>query len=167
MAVRAQKSLDDHEAASLVEEPIEPGGRGPHEPDMESRVAALELDMKDVKAGIGRLEMAFARSEGRMETGFARSEGRMENFAGKLETFATAASLAVVANDLSALTERLHAHGETLTDVKTAIRDLADKVDAKMVGGGQMFAIFAGLLSLFFVCGGIAIGMLQHLGLLH
>ena len=127
---------------------------------MEPRVAVLEADMKDVKAGIGRLEIAWARTDARMEI------------------FATAADLGRVASDVSALTERLHAHGETLDDVKTALRELGNKVDAdirglgsridaKMISGGQMFAIFGGLLGLFFVFGGIAISILQHLGLLH
>lgn len=34
---------------------------------MEARVAALEADMKDVKAGLGRIEVTLARMEERMQ----------------------------------------------------------------------------------------------------
>ena len=111
---------------------IASGGGGPHDPGMQARVTALEADMKDMKAGIGRLEVGSATLGGRIDT----------------------------------LTERLHAHGETLTRVEGAIRDLGSKVDAKLVSGVQMFGIFAGLMSLFFVLGGIAIGALRFFKML-
>ncbi len=60
------------------------------------------------------------------------------------------------------MTERLHAHGQTLNDVKLALRDLGSKMDAKLISGGQMFVIFAGLLSLSFVLGGT--GKALHIG---
>lgn len=36
--------------------PVEGGGSGPHDPGMEIRVAALEIGVQDVKAGIARIE---------------------------------------------------------------------------------------------------------------
>jgi hypothetical protein len=46
---------------------LEGGGDGPQGPNMEQRVAALEADMKDVKAGIGRLETAAAKTDSRLD----------------------------------------------------------------------------------------------------
>ena len=36
---------------------------GPYDPNMEARIARLEEDMRDVKATVGRLEMAVVRIE--------------------------------------------------------------------------------------------------------
>ena len=36
---------------------------GPYDPSMEARIARLEEDMRDVKATVGRLEMAIVRIE--------------------------------------------------------------------------------------------------------
>ena len=104
--------------------------------------------MKDVKAGIGRLEVSFAETKATLS---GRIDTMTEMLSGCIDT----------------LTERLDAHGEMLTDVKQAIRDLAARVDAKMISGSQMFGIFLGLLTGFFAFGGIAIGALKYFGLLH
>ena len=39
------------------------GGSGPHDPGLGPRVTALEADIKDVKAGLSRLEVSSARIE--------------------------------------------------------------------------------------------------------
>ena len=120
-------------SASRDKPPLGGGRHGSHDPGVEARVTALETDMKGMKAGIGRLEVAIATIGGRIDM----------------------------------LVERMSAHGEAQAGTAMAIRDLSAKVDAKLVSGGQMFGMFAGLVTLLFVLGGIAIGALKYFGLLH
>jgi hypothetical protein len=101
-----------------------------------------------------------------MEARVAELEKVVIRIDGKLDHLASKADVVAIGGRIDTLTERLHAHGETLTKVETAIRDLGSKVDAKMISGGQMFAIFISLMGAFFVFGGIAIGVLKYLGLL-
>ena len=75
--------------------------------------------------------------------------------------------LATVNGRIDSLSERLHAQGQTLTDVKTAIRDIGTTGDSQRVSFSQIFGLCAGLITLFLLLGGAVIAALEHLGTLH
>jgi hypothetical protein len=66
---------------------LESGGGGSDDGGMEQRVAALETEMREVKAGLGRVESILARLDGRfdkfddrlrkVEVDVARVDGRV------------------------------------------------------------------------------------------
>ena len=59
----AEQSLTDDAPQTLS--PVATGGGGPHDPGMEPRVAALEADMKDVKAVLGDIRLVLTRLDER------------------------------------------------------------------------------------------------------
>jgi hypothetical protein len=66
--------------------PIDGGGGPPHTPDMEARVAALEIDVKEVKATLGRLEPVLARIDERTKDMVGKADlVRLDERIGKIE----------------------------------------------------------------------------------
>ena len=66
--------------------PIDGGGGPPHTPDMEARVAALEIDVKEVKATLGRLEPMLVRMDERTKDMLARADFiRLDEKIGKID----------------------------------------------------------------------------------
>ena len=65
------------ETAALMEhdaKPVAGGGGGPHDPGMEARVAALESDLREAKATLGRLEVAASRIQATLDSLATRSD---------------------------------------------------------------------------------------------
>lgn len=112
------------------------GGAGPHDPGMESRIVALETDMKDVKGSLGRLEVASGRIE------------------------ATLASLATRA-DVAITTERIASLDGRTKKVEDAITDTVRTAVGKAIGPWQLPGVLAacGTIVVLIVA---ALGWLAH-----
>ncbi len=49
-------------------DPLAPGGGDPHNPDMDARIDALELEPRETRAAMARIDLALVRIEERMAT---------------------------------------------------------------------------------------------------
>ncbi len=128
--------------------PVAGGGSGPHDPGMEPRVAALEADMKDVKASLKELEHSSVRIEA------------------ILSTLATREDTARSAGETKLVAEAVNGLGNRVGLVESGLSGLGSKVDSKLISGGQMFLIFGGLMTLFLALSGALIGVLHWAGFL-
>jgi hypothetical protein len=93
------------------------GGEPPHDDGMEQRVATLEADFKDMKAGISRLELGQA------------------TILAKLEGVASAAQFA-------GLEERVKAQSERLSKIETAMTDTVKMALSKTIGVAGAIGLF-------------------------
>ena len=99
------------------------GGGGPHDPGMELRVTALEADMKDVKAGLSRLEVSSARIEA------------------ILGSMATKSDLAASTGAANVLSERVSALDVRFGRVERAVEGAMTVAISKSIGPWQFPAI--------------------------
>ncbi len=106
--------------SSGPEQLIASGGGGPHDPDMETRVSALESEMKDVTATLTRMDVSLARIEV------------------TLGSLATKADIAFVTGAISTLAEKVSAQGARLANVETAINETVKSAVGKALGPWQL-----------------------------
>lgn len=99
------------------------GGGGPHDPGIGSRVNALEADLKDVKAGLSRLEVSSARIE-----------------AG-LSSMATKSDLVASSGAANVLSERVSALDARFGKVERAVEGAMTVAISKSIGPWQLPAI--------------------------
>lgn len=99
------------------------GGDGPHDPGMETRVASLEADAKDVKGSLQALQISAAR----IET--------------TINTLATKADISTLGGRIDVLDARLKKTEETVgTSLNTAM--------GKAIGAWQFLGILAGSVTI-------------------
>ena len=134
--------------AKLGEASVGGGGGGPYDPGVETRIASLETAMKQVNASLNVLELSSTRIEAVLNT-----------LATKADVVLGQGETQLVAAGVKGLTDRIAL-------LETGLSGIGSKVDSKLVSGGQMFAIFGGLMTLFVVFGGILVGVLRYTGLL-
>ena len=129
--------------------PIDPGAGGPHDPGMEPRVAALEADMKEVKASLKGLEVSSARIEA------------------ILGTLATKSDVEKNSGETRLVAEALHGLDKRVSLIETGSLSIANAAIGKNIGPWQLPAVLGASI----VVGGAALagaGYLLHLaGVLH
>ena len=110
------------------------GGEPPHDDGMEQRVATLEIDVKDMKAGISRLELGQA------------------TILAKLEGLASAADLAILGGQfvglqerMIALSDRMAAQSERMTKIETAMTDTVKMALSKTIGVAGAVGLFVSM----------------------
>lgn len=60
MPRRANAKWDDPQSPAPEEDPVEPGGRGPHDPGMEARVAKIEARLDHIDQTLVEIKVALA-----------------------------------------------------------------------------------------------------------
>ncbi len=96
--------------------PLAPGGAGPHNPDMDARIDALESETRETRAVMARIDVTLARIDERMSVlatkgDIAGVSERVSRIEERLNTLATKDDLAALAlatkTDISAVAERV------------------------------------------------------------
>ena len=134
------------------------GGGPPHNTDMEPRVAALEADMKDVKASLHRLELSSQRIE----------QSLIAIRVDVLPTLSTKLDIANTNKDIQLVQESLRGVDKRVALVESGSQTIANAAIGKNIGPWQMPAIIGASI----VVGGAALagagyllrlaGMLPH-----
>ena len=117
------------------------GGDGPHNPDMEIRIAALEEQGKDTRNALIGVDKTLVR----IET--------------TLASLATKADIAGCTGSIVALTSRLEGFDKRLSLVEGRIESIVGQAIAKTIGGWQLIGILASLVAL----GTIVVGAARFL----
>lgn len=143
--IREQLSLVKSERETdRLNSGIAGGGSGPHDPNMEIRVARLETDMKDMKASLKGLEVSSARIEA------------------VLGTLATRADVAMATGSVNTLTARVDAQDRRLGAVEKAITDTIATALSKSLGAGAIVSMVAGIGAIMVTTVGIVAWTLRH-----
>jgi hypothetical protein len=133
---REQIQQENQRSQTAEASRVAAGGGGPHDPGMESRVAALEANLRtltdgivDIKATLGTMSVT-------------------------LSTLSTKAELATTGGDIKVLASRIEAHSDRLKTVEDAVNDTVKTALGKSIGGYQLpgiivsTAVALGLLAL-------------------
>jgi hypothetical protein len=116
------------------------------------------------------MEMRVTRLEAaveRMEPLLVRIDERINHLGTKEDLANIRADIGKGAGETRTLAEAINGLGNRLTLVEGGLSGLGSKVDGKMISGGGMFTIFAGLMALFVTLGGIGIAVLKSSGMLN
>ena len=137
-AVKAERDVARRRSA------IAGGGSGPHDPNMEVRVATLETDAKDIKASLKGLEISSARIEA------------------VLGTLATKADVATMAGLVSTLAARVDAQEKRLGAVEKAVTDTIATALSKSLGAEAIVGLVAGIGGITVTVVGVVAWTLHH-----
>lgn len=111
-----------------------PGGGGPTEPPVDKRIAALETDLKDVKASVQRIELSQARMEG-VVSGLSAIIGGL----------ATKADVAGLKGSVDTVTARVDAQIVRITALEAANTGTVALALSKTIGVPGMIGLFVSL----------------------
>ena len=138
----------------------------PPEGDLDRRVTVLETDVREMKAGIGRLEVSFARMDARMASltdRVAATEVSIDKLRASMEA-SDEKLRALIDSSNQSLRAAIDASNEAHRASMERIRAV---LDSRMVSAGQMFTIFSGLMAVFFALAGAALGIGRYAGFIH